>query len=119
MNNFAIPVGLCKEGVTAYNTISRHLNGFQGLDAMGSRCFYSPLEWANRGERYGLESLLVVVYDLNDLRTHFSMDAAYEAKDTTYAAVESMTAALAESELFFEECTKWYSAIYLIIKGSL
>lgn len=71
----------------------------------GCRTFYTPAEWAARGEAYGHKSLLIVVYDGGDARHCFDPYAGYEAHD-------AMTEALAAEGFYAEPCTHWYSAIY-------
>jgi hypothetical protein len=128
MNDFDMPEGLSADGVKAYEAIKKHLNGFDGLETGGCTSFYSPTEWARRGESYGKESVLIVVYDGGDLRPYFNMDAAYEAdclmfdflradgKDTSkverYSMIERTHEALRAAGFFVEECTGWHAAVY-------
>ncbi len=128
MNDFDMPEGLSADGVKAYEAIKKHLNSFDGLETGGCKAFYSPTEWAARGEPYGKGSVLIVVYDGGDLRPSFNMDAAYEAdclmidflreegKDTSgierYSMIERTQAALKAAGFFVEECTTWYAAVY-------
>lgn len=75
-------------------------------DSGGCRAFYSPAEWAERGEKYGKESFLVVVHDGGDLAPYFSLD--YQQ----YEQYNKMEETLKEIGFYQEQCTSWYSAIY-------
>ncbi len=72
----------------------------------GCRAFYSPLEWRAKGERYGCDSELIVVYDGGDVRM------AFDSHDE-WACEKSMRDALSAVGLYAERCTHWYSAIYV------
>jgi hypothetical protein len=124
-----MPEGLDKDGESAYRTVVEYLEKHKLLFTGGCRVFYSPEEWKERGEQYGRESKLIVVYDGAEARYCFSMDACYEhedfvqelidsglkvAKRNRYALYEDMQAELSKIGLFFEECTGWYSAVYKI-----
>ena len=72
------------------------------------RVFWAPGEWRERGELYGLNSVLVVTHDGGDHAPWFSWDYGY------YGLIEEMRRALEACGLFAEQCTSWYSAIYEI-----
>lgn len=72
----------------------------------GCRAFYSPKEWADRGEEYGLTSELIVVYDGGDLVPYFNLD------EGAFSLFEAMNEVLNEAGYWFEPCTGWYSAVY-------
>lgn len=129
--NLNKPEGLSPAGVRAYDAIMTHLRSVRvnDLSTGGCKAFYSPEEWIARGEEYGKNSMLIVVYDGGDLRPFFNMDSAYDlgasyadfctaeghrvAKDyNPYATVENMQAALIRAGFFVEECTGWYAAVY-------
>jgi len=128
MNDFDMPEDLSPDGQHAYRVIRARLNAFKDLNTGGCKAFYSPFEWAARGEQSGLKSVLIVVYDGGDLRGHFNMDAAYEGhcmlvdflrengRSTSglngYESIEKMQEALGEAGFFFEECNNWYGAVY-------
>lgn len=87
----------------------------------GCRAFYTPQEWEDRGEQYGQEAELIVVYDGGDLGYYFNMDRSYDMtcmaaeagfKPEPYATYEKMRKALEAIGFYAEECTGWYSAIY-------
>lgn len=104
----AMPKGLSRKGQEAYGIIMEVLRAHDGEDTGGCKSFYSPAEWKARGEEYGTESELVVVYDGGDLRPFFNMDDAYPGYDLH----EKMRQALAKAGLYAEECTGWYGAVY-------
>lgn len=72
----------------------------------GCRAFYTPEEWAARGEDYGTDSVLVVVHDGGCLAGYCNQ--AY----TDYHSRERLRRALADLHLYPEQCTSWYTAIY-------
>jgi len=117
-----MPAGLDDAGRRAYEIIVAYLKKHGLTDTGGCKAFYSPAEWKAREEQYGAESHLVVVYDGGAVRPVFSMDAAYDLDceiyretgkpRTPYSLYEGMQDKLREAGLYFEECTRWYSAVY-------
>ena len=106
---FAKPESLTKDGLEAYHTIMKLFkeeNGVFPIDSGGCTTFYSPKEWAERGEKYGRNSVLVVCHDGGDVGNYFNYD--YE----NYKAIKRMSNALREVGLYAECCTAWYTAIY-------
>lgn len=77
-------------------------------DGGGCVAFHTPADWAERGEKYGLESLLILCHDGGDLHYVCNRDAA------PHATVEAFTAFLATHGVIFEQQTGWYSAIFPI-----
>lgn len=73
-----MPENLDDLGKRAYNAIKKHLRDFEDMSTGGCKAFYSPIEWAERGESYGRGSKLIIVYDGGDLRPYMNMDACYE-----------------------------------------
>jgi hypothetical protein len=94
------PGGLSELGEKAYSVISEYLVEKGRTYTGGCDPFYSPTEWRERGERFGTESELVVVYDGGDLQG-ISWD-------------EELVRRLKAVGLFFEDCTSWYAAVYRI-----
>lgn len=96
-----IPEGLSHAGFNAAVAI-RQQAVQQGLtNSGGCKVFYSPAEWKERGEVYGRESELVVVYDGSDARYLAEFNSSVEE-------------VLARLNLFIECCTHWYAAVYKI-----
>jgi len=127
--NLAMPERLDTDGKRAYSTIKKYLDNFSHIETGGCQTFYSPKEWEDRGEEYGIGSKLIVVYDGGDMRPYFNMDAAYDGHcmlaefyedvgdsllNDPYHSYESMQSALRKEGLYFEECTNWYAAVYKI-----
>ena len=84
-------------------------------DNYNGHAFYSPEQWAERGEEHGRGSLLVIVHEGSPLAPWFSLDAAYQTGAASdYDRVETMRQALEAVGLYAEQCTLWYSAIYAI-----
>lgn len=75
------------------------------VDTAG-RSFYSPKEWKARGERYGLQSELIVVHDGGDLASFFNPDYG------SWKLQSAMNEALEKVGYYAEPCTTWYTAIY-------
>lgn len=104
--NNAKPQGLSLVGESAYEMIMSVLIKFEQTNTGGCKTFYSPAEWKARGEQYGLESELIVVYDGGDVRPFFTIDAGVPS---FYDAMEK---ALFACGLYAEPCTGWYAAVY-------
>jgi hypothetical protein len=106
----ARPAGLSPAGNKAYDTIVDFLVKHGMTYTGGSKAFYSPAEWAARGEEYARNAVLIVVYDGGELPYVFNMDRASEADN--YQRMEALQKALRKSGLHAEESTHWYSGIY-------
>jgi hypothetical protein len=123
-NNFDMPEGLNDAGQRAYAIITEYLRAHGRTDTGGCKAFYSPVEWSAKGQEYGGRSHLVIAYDRSDLGPVFSMDHAYEldcahyrktgTSREPYGLYEGMQEKLREAGLYFEECTRWYSAVYSV-----
>ena len=92
--------------IKAHITVVDVLKEDDSCCTCGCRAFYSPAEWRERGESYGLNSLLIVVYDGGSLAPYFSLD------QDAGSLYEKMSKALEKIGCYTEECTGWYSAIY-------
>lgn len=77
-------------------------------DASGGGCgaFASPEEWAARGEKYGLDSLLILVHDGGDLAPRCNWDYC------NYKLQEEFLEGLKLRGFYYDQCTSWYSAVY-------
>lgn len=82
--------------VSVFKTIANK----KDMTYTGSKVFYSPQEWADRGESYGLKSELIIQYD-------GSTDIRYLTE-----LCDDVTEGLLEHGLYVECCTGWYSAVY-------
>lgn len=108
---FAKPENLNKEGLKAYRAIMKLFkdenskNPFN-IDSGGCTTFYSPKQWAERGESYGRNSALIICHDGGDVANYFNYDCG------SYGAIKKMDKALREVGLYAECCTAWYTAIY-------
>ena len=75
--------------------------------SFGRGCdLYTPKQWEERGERYGTESELVIVYESEEWLEYFNLDYMQ------YSKFEEMIAYLAKYGYYAEPCTGWYAAIY-------
>ena len=72
----------------------------------GSRVFYSPKEWKDRGEQYSTNSVLVILHEGNDLARYCSYDVG------DYKAIERMNQILEPLGFYIEQGTSWQSAVY-------
>lgn len=122
---FRRPEGLNEDGSIAYRTIMQTLPrvtphpecarrpdladacGCTIVDCYSGGCtvFREPANWEASGERYGGDSVLIVVYDGGEVGSHFKFG------DDDRAAT-AMWESLGAHNLYFEECTHWYGAIY-------
>ena len=75
-------------------------------DTGGCRTFYTPQEWRDRGEQYGLRSELIVCHDGGDIQVAFNYDCM------CYDVIEEVRVALDKIGYWAEPCTSWYTAIY-------
>ncbi len=101
-----IPAGLSPQGTTAANVILEFLQEKDAAYHGGGGKFYSPEEWADRGEQYGLRSQLIITHDGGDHAPAFNIDyGAYEFQ-------EELVGRLRNHGLYVEQCTSWYSAVY-------
>ena len=105
LHEFKSPDNLNEDGLSAYSAIMSVLNKY-GAESGGCKTFYSPAEWIERGEDYGKNSHLIIVYDGGDVGHFFNMN------HERYKLYDEMQTALRNIGLYFEECTGWYSAIY-------
>lgn len=102
-----MPDGLDESGQLAYNSIMEVLRTEGATWTGGCTAFRSPSEWKERGEKYGTESALIVVYDGGSHRPYFTLD------EECYDLVEKMQQALRKHGMRFEEATTWYGAVYV------
>ena len=72
----------------------------------GCRAFWTAEEWLARNEKYGTDSVLVLVHDGGDLATVCNWDYG------RYDLSEKLTEALKVAGYYYEQCTSWYSAVY-------
>lgn len=106
------PENLSRIGKRAHKAIMSVLKKYDDgskyslADPGGCKTFYSPQEWRDRGEEYGLRSELVVVYDGGGPRSFF------EYQGLNSHLIDEMHKALEAVGLYHERCTCWYGAIY-------
>ena len=109
----AMPRGLDAKGKEAYKAIIAFLKKRGMTYTGGCKVFYSPQEWRQRGEKYGLKSKLIITYDGGDHARAFSMDHCYvTGAASDYEPNEAMQKALKAVGCYAEECTGWYAAVY-------
>lgn len=107
-DDLAMPAGLSPIGVEAWRVITAYLSANGLTWTGGCRAFYSPAEWRERGEDYGLRSELIVVYDGGQVREPF------DPSGSSWTHEDEMARALREIGVYPERCACWYSAIYLV-----
>jgi len=104
-----IPDGeLSRKGREAAECIVEFLKSRDMTDHGGGGRFYGPEQWDERGESYGLGSLLIVTHDGGAHAPAFSYD--YEC----YDLMQELDQELKKIGVYVEQCTGWYSAIYSI-----
>jgi len=103
--DLACPEGLSEVGMKAWFVITSFLKEKGLMYTGGCKAFYSPKEWATRGESYGTKSELVVAYDGGSVS-----EALRLGEDIGF--YEEMRARLKDVGLYSEECTGWYCGIY-------
>ena len=94
---------LCKKVLTAARKVMKE-EPYTG----GCRTFYSPAEWKERGEEYGLESELILCHDGGDFAS--LLNSSYGC----YDQMERFSKAMEKYGYYVEQCTSWYSAVYKI-----
>lgn len=104
--DFAMPQGLSREGQRAWQVIVGLLAEHDALNSGGhTHVFYTPQEWADRGEQYGNGSELIVVHDGGDHARFFNAD--YNGNGTTL-----MLKALSKVGCYPPPMTSWSTAIH-------
>jgi len=101
------PDDLSDKGKQAHAAIVAFLEKHKLTYTGGCKAFYSPKEWEERKEDYGCDSVLVVVHDGGDHGDAFSYDRG------NYKILDKMYELLKPLGFYSEQCTCWYSAIYL------
>jgi len=110
IQNFDIPDDLCHKGKRAAEII-RDFCAEHELGS-GQRVFISPAEWRDRGERYGNQSLLVVMHEGTDANRCLSMDGAFGQNGGDYSLHEALVEKLADAGVYLEQMFGWSSAVY-------
>lgn len=72
----------------------------------GCNAFYTASEWLAKGNSYGKDAALIVVYDGGDLARFFN--PAYER----YKLLQEMEKAIEAAGFYIQPCTHWSSALY-------
>ena len=83
----------------------------RGLCYSGGKIFYSPMEWADRGETTGRGSVLVIIHEDADIGIALDHDRAMQSR---YVALEELSERLAAVGCFAESINGWSTAIYAI-----
>lgn len=100
-----IPAGLSKDGRRAAQVLRAFLLE-EGVTDENGGTFYSPRQWAERGELYGRTSLVIITHDGGSHAPYFNLD--YEA----YDAHERLRARMAQHGFWIEAGTCWYSYVF-------
>jgi uncharacterized protein (TIGR02996 family) len=104
--HLAIPPELSTRGKKAVRLILEFLLAERLTGTCGCRAFYSPQQWKERGEEFGHDALLILVYDSGDIG--MCMDPAMGQHDL----VDRFRENLELHGFVIEPCTHWYSSIY-------
>lgn len=109
----AIPPGLSEQAQQGVEAILDLAEAERSVHTGGCRAFYSPTQWAARGETFGQGAELVVVHDGSELARYFS----YDRED--YDAIERMSDRLEPLGLYAESLTAWATGLYAVKKGKV
>lgn len=104
----ARPTDLTLAGNLAWEAVMKVLREHNATETGGCKTFYSPAEWKRRGEEYGTNSVLIVVYDSGEVGCFFNLDR----DNGEYTFTTAMQKALKKAGFYYEECTSWYAAVY-------
>ncbi|MGI6797923.1 hypothetical protein [Gordonia sihwensis] len=106
-SQWRIPEGLTEAGQHSARIIQEFLDG-EGLGNCGSDRFYSPDEWAGRGEQYGDKALLVITHGDPAAATVFNWDYSADG----YRLRDELDKRLRAAGTYVECCTNFYSGVY-------
>lgn len=99
---------LSGEALKVATAIREMISSDKGAEANGYGCtaFYTPEKWRERGESYGLDSVLILCHDGGDLAQYCNIDYGCPG------GIERMRQCLEPLGYWIESCTCWYSAVY-------
>ena len=96
--------GEAKELAEAIRAFLREYNEAEP-DGGGCKAYYTPEEWAERGEPYGHGGVVVLVHDGGDLAPFCNWDYGYRLP-------ERFTAFLKHHGYWIEQGTSWHSTVF-------
>jgi hypothetical protein len=102
---FSLPHDISQLGAEAAIVIATTLAEHQALFTGGCRPFWAPEEWLKRGNKYCVNSELIILHDGGGLSAVFGQ---FEEPYT------KIVRELAEKKLYVEGCTSVYSAVFPI-----
>jgi hypothetical protein len=111
---YRLPEGLSRYGVRAWFLIMKMLEEQHpeiketSSEKSTHKYFYSPEEWQARGESYGLQSELLIIHEEGYMTKYCNL-----VLEEDYAAYELLVEKLSKEVVYVEQCTSWYSAVYL------
>ena len=106
-DNWAVPTGLSRKARKLAKAIAK-LAKQRDWNA-GQKVFWSPKEWKEKGECYGLKSQLVILHEGGDHAPFFSLDHSYYDGWERY---EEQLKFLSQHGFWIEGLYTWSSAIY-------
>ena len=80
-------------------------------DGCGCVTFYTPKQWAERGEEHGLKSDLLIVHDGGDFAPLLNLD--YECYKLVDQFDKELRAVLGD-QILLEPCTCWYTSLTVL-----
>jgi len=104
--DLAIPPELLPRGKEAAQLILTFLLAEGLTGTCGCQAFYSPQQWKERGEKYGHDALLILVYDGGDI------NSCMDPTTGPHELIDRFEENLEQHGFVIEPCTHWYSAIY-------
>jgi hypothetical protein len=109
-DNWAVPAGLSRKARKLALALAK-LAKERNWNA-GQKVFWSPKEWRNKGEHYGLNAELVILHEGGDHAPFFSLDYCSWYKDGRYDQYDEQCKFLREYGFWLEGLYTWSSAVY-------
>ena len=108
--DWRVPTGLSRKARKLVFAIRKLALKFS-WSAGGQKVFWSPKEWAEKGEQYGKGAELVILHEGGDHAPYFSLDHAYDERHP-YLNYEFTIAFLQKYGYWSEGLYTWSTAIY-------
>ena len=105
------PEGKVSKGAKKAIEIIQNFMARHEFTTGGCTTFYTPSDWEGRGEQYGHDSQLIVVYDWGDL--YYVMNPHYsDFPSLFYKYQAELMREFEEASLVLQECHSWHAAVY-------
>lgn len=107
-DNWAVPTGLSRKArklALAIVKLAKERNWYAG-----QKVFWSPKQWKDKGEHYGLNAELVILHECGDHAPFFSLD--HSSYTGSYKQYDEQVKFLSGYGFYSEGLYTWSSAIY-------